>query len=387
MIKRISLPIQLLIIIAFALSAGPHLPLAAAHSLYTGSLIFKEILGFFLPAIVFSFILVGTLSFKKNAPLVIGILLTLIIISNITVSLSAYSIGRIFLPFLTDGIHADNLVAPTSIQPFYTFSLPPIIGSEKAMIASVVLGIFFSFYPIPFVENWFIKFKNVVEVILKKLFIPLLPLYVLGFLIKLVQEGTLFSLFSSYGKAFIVILMAQVLFVATAYTLAQGGKITKALQAIKNASASYLTAFATMSSTASIPVTVNVAIKNTGNRPLAHIAIPILANVHLMGDGITVPIFSLVTLSIFQGSIPSLAKFIVFVGYFCLAMLATSGVPGGGIIVIIPLLQSILGFTPEMISVITALYLLQDSFGTACNVMGDGALTIATSNILKKIMK
>ncbi len=137
-----------------------------------------------------------------------------------------------------------------------------------------------------------------------------------------------------------------------------------------------------MSSTATIPVTVIAGEKNTHNRPLVDIAAPILANVHLVGDSIAVPILALVTLYLFFGTMVPPATFAIFIWYFCQAMLAVSGVPGGGIMVMIPILESILGFTPEMISLITALYVLQDAFGTATNVMGDGALMIIVNKII-----
>ena len=387
MIKKMSLPLQLCIVIALVFIVGPLFPYSFVRAAYTFSLLFKECLGFFLPAIVFSFILGGILSFKKNAPLVLGVLLSLIICSNILVSLTSFSIGKLMLPFLTHGVMCEGLVATTTIIPFFTWHLPPLIGSEKAMIAAVLLGMFFSFAPHAGFEQAIIRLKRTIEIIFNRFFIPLLPLYVLGFLLKLVQEGTLLSLFGSFGKAFLLVLLVQVCITTIAYFIAVKGKVQSLFGAMSNAFSSYLTAFSTMSSTAAIPVTVVSAEKNTGNRPLAQLAIPVMANVHLMGDAITVPIFLLVMLSLFLGAVPTMGTYFVFICYFCMAMLATSGVPGGGIIVILPILKSIFGFTPEMISIITALYLLQDSFGTACNVFGDGALTMIANNVLKRILR
>jgi len=168
------------------------------------------------------------------------------------------------------------------------------------------------------------------------------------------------------------------------YTVASDLSLKKAFTSIKNALPSYLAAFSTMSSTTAIPVTIDSAEKDTQNRPRASIASPIMANIHLVGDGISTPILSLVTLSLFLGTIPNFFNYLIFAFNFCLIMLATSGVPGGGIIVMIPILKSILGFSPEMVSIITTLYLLQDSLGTAGNVMGDGALIIIINKLLKR---
>jgi Na+/H+-dicarboxylate symporter len=157
------------------------------------------------------------------------------------------------------------------------------------------------------------------------------------------------------------------------------------LDAIKNALPSYLTGFSTMSSAVTVPVSVECAYKNTHNRPLAMVAMPIMANVHLLGDSIGIPMLAMVTMLLFTGSLPDFAQYVSFVFYFCTAMFAVSGIPGGAILVMTPILVSQLKFSAEMIGVITALFLLMDSFGTAANVMGDGALVIMVDKLLKKL--
>jgi len=165
------------------------------------------------------------------------------------------------------------------------------------------------------------------------------------------------------------------------------GRIGQSIPAMMIAAPSYLTALGTMSSVATLPVSVACAEKNTGNRSLVQFAMPILANIHLMGDAVCVPLFALATMKLFFGVVPALGVYVVFLGYLCLAMLAVSGIPGGGIIVMLPLLQSLFGFTPEMLSIMTALYLLQDGFGTAANVMGDGALVIVLDRLSGMFIK
>jgi Na+/H+-dicarboxylate symporter len=178
-------------------------------------------------------------------------------------------------------------------------------------------------------------------------------------------------------------LQALVLFLA--YFIAAKCNFNQATRYIRVAMPSYLTAFGTMSSTATIPVTVQCAQQNTGNSALSAMATPILANIHLLGDAISTPMLALVTLFIFQGTLPDPAIYTVFVCYFCINMLAVAGIPGGGIIVMIPILKAVLGFDDMMISIITTLYFLQDGLGTAGNVMGDGALMIIINRILKRL--
>jgi Na+/H+-dicarboxylate symporter len=160
----------------------------------------------------------------------------------------------------------------------------------------------------------------------------------------------------------------------------------KAWRAILNAMPSYLTGFGTMSSVLTIPISIECAIKNGVTRSIAQIALPIMANIHLLGDSVCTPMLTLVTMYLFLGYIPDFNSYVSFVFYFCTALFAVSGIPGGGILVMIPILISHFSFTPEMISVVTTIYFLMDSFGTAANVMGDGALAKGVNNGVQKIL-
>jgi len=214
-----------------------------------------------------------------------------------------------------------------------------------------------------------------------------LPLYVFGFFLKMMRELPMAQLCSAYGMIFALAITMQVLWLVVAYMVVNSGQSHKMVPALITALPSYVTALGTMSSIATLPVSLVAAEKNTGNRSLAQFAMPILANIHLMGDAVCTPLFALATMKLFFGILPDFPSYAVFVGYLCLNMLAVSGIPGGGIIVMLPLLKSLFGFTPEMLSVMTALYFLQDGFGTAANVMGDGALVILLNRISTTVVK
>ena len=385
MFKKISLPTQLVGVILFVLLCGQYFNVTAIRGLYTFSVLFKEVLGMLLPFIVFSFVLSGILSFKKNAPLVLGILLAALCCSNALVAVMAYFTGLLILPCVSSGMCIEKVVMTTTLEPLYTFPLPHFASSEKALLLALTCGIIFSMARVPKVEELINTFKGYLEVLLGRFLIPLLPIYVLGFLLKMQYEGMFAQLFQQYGKAFIVIIMMQICYLLFLYFVATGFSLQQAFRAISNALPSYVTAFSTMSSTVTIPVSVKAAEENTGNRSLSLMAMPIMANVHLLGDSISTPTLAMVTMLMFTGALPNFAQYMAFVFYFCTTMFAVSGIPGGGIIVMIPVLKSQLGFTPDMISIIMALYLLLDSFGTAANVMGDGALVIIVNKILKRV--
>ncbi|MEX0848872.1 MAG: cation:dicarboxylase symporter family transporter [Candidatus Dependentiae bacterium] len=384
-LKKFSLPFQLIAIIAFVFLCGDFFNESSVRFFYTFSLLFKSVLSLFLPLIIFSFVLTGILSFKRNAPLVLAVLVASIFVSNSVIALLTYLVGVAVVPFVVQGISIDGFQIASGVEPYYQFDFPTLITSENALLIAIVIGIALSFVRIPKLERGIRIFKDAVENFLNYYFIPLLPLYVFGFLLEIHYRGIFASLFSHYGKAFIVILSVQVVFLLAYYFLAASGSTKKMIKYIQNALPSYLTAFSTMSSTTTIPVSVECAEKNMNNKPLAEISMPIMANIHLVGDSISTPLLAMVTVSLFLGTFPDPISYIKFVFFFCTAMLAVSGIPGGGIIVMIPILISQLGFNEQMVSIITALYLLLDPFGTAANVMGDGALVIIVNKVLKKL--
>ncbi|MBX9830940.1 dicarboxylate/amino acid:cation symporter [Candidatus Babeliales bacterium] len=384
MALRISLPMRLLLVIVGVLFLGNLVPVAATQFFFTISLVFKELLGFLLPFVIFSFVLSGILSLKSRAPLILGILIACVFLSNFVIALATYGAVIFLAPSLIGSMATDVAGQCAVVKPLFAFNLPTLIRSEHALLLAVVLGILGSFKRWPQGERMVMGMKSLIEKFLLNYFIPLLPLYVVGFLLKMNYEGVFVSLIQQYSGAFILIVAIQLSFLAVYYFLAAHCSWDKALQAIKNALPSYLTAFGTMSSTATVPVSVECAVKNTHNRPLAQVGMPIMANVHLLGDSISTPILAIISMHLFLGYVPSFTQYFVFILYFGISMFAVSGIPGGGIIVMIPILKSVLGFTPSMISLITALYLLLDSFGTAANVMGDGALIMVINRILKK---
>lgn len=382
---KFNLPMQLIMVIASVFLFGNYFDAKLISFFYTFSLFFKEVLSFFLPFIIFSFVVIGILSFKKNAPVILAVLVASIFLSNSIIAMLAYFVGMIFVPLVVKGMSVDEFVMSKAIEPFYIFNFPAIVSSEHALLLAVAVGIGLSFVHVPAIERGIHMLKRFVETFLNYYFIPLLPLYVFGFLLEIHYKGVFASLFVHYGRAFVVIFLTQIAFIFLYYLFVAQGSITRMWRYIVNAWPSYVTAFSTMSSTATIPITIDCAEKNIHNKPLAQISMPIMANIHLLGDSVSTPLLALVTMSLFTGQFPDITTYMTFVFYFCTAMLAVSGIPGGGIIVMIPILISQLGFDQQMVSIITALYLLLDAFGTAANVMGDGALVILVKRILVRL--
>lgn len=382
-----SLPLQLLCAIIVAFLLNMVVCDQTVRVFFTVSSLIKEVLEFCLPGIVFFFVASGIASFAKNSLAMVLLLLSLVTVSNAVTSLYTYGFGLAALRLISHDHSGGFALQSGGLSSFYALNLPSLVRSDRAMIVALILGSLLTLISVPFLSRWLAAGKRCIEQGLSLVFIPILPLYVFGFFLKMMRELPVAELFSAYGAVFMLAVIMQVIWLFVAYMVANAGSLKKAMESWMTALPSYLTALGTMSSVATLPVSVVCAEKNTDNRSLSQFAMPILANIHLMGDAVCTPLFALATMKLFFGIVPPLETYLIFVGFLCLNMLAVSGIPGGGIIVMLPLLKSLFGFTPEMLSVMTALYLLQDGFGTAANVMGDGALVIALNRFTSMFTK
>jgi Na+/H+-dicarboxylate symporter len=383
--KKIGLPLQLIIIIAGAIFFGHVIPECIVRFFFTISMLFKEFLTTGLPLVVFTFVLSGILSFEKDAKSTLFFLFLIVAVSNFCAVMLSYGTSVVFMDTLTSAVLPVSLQAQTAITPFFTFSLPVIVTAEKALLLALFIGLFHAWRPIKMLSKYAENARELVILFINRYFIPFLPFYVLGFLFKLSYENVFVQMWSSYGYALVCIIVSQYVYVFLFYAVIARMRIKNIVMYVKEILPAYLAAFSTMSSTAAIPVTSRSIETMTKNSSFAHMVTPILANIHMLGDAIAVPMISLVTMKIFLGIIPGIWQYFHFVLYFCTMLFAASGIPGGGIIIMMPFLKSVFGFTPEMSSLAIALHLLQDSFGTASNVAGDGAIAVVIERLRKRV--
>lgn len=383
---RFPLPMQLLVIAVFVLLFGASMPFWLVRSIFTVSVLFKTFLLALLPFLIFSYVVTGILALRKNAPLILAVLLTMVCISNCIVGITSYFICTSLMPLLLQqGAAVATMESFWGIEPYFIINISPFVPSEQALLAALFIGIALTWYPIRTAEIALSRAKKSIDFIIKHCLMPFLPLYVFGFLLKIQDEGLLEQVVGDYSRTFLLMIVLQWILLGLWYVISQSGSFTAARKKIATALPSYMAALSTMSSTATIPVTLDVAEKNDVHEGLSHVAVPILANVHLLGDAVSIPCLALVTHALFFGTVPNFFQYFAFLGYFVVSMLAVAGIPGGGIMVMIPVLQSMMHFSPDMISLITALYLMQDPFGTAANVMGDGALVMMIEKVARRL--
>lgn len=379
-----NLPFRLVLCIIFAFTLGDQLSDSTISFLYTISSILKEILMTILPIMIFSYIFAALISLEKTAPMLIIFILGLVIISNALASFTAYFTSVAVLPLITMD-KAINMALNNDITAYFTLGIPQIISSDKVMFAAMILGLFFSSYKVSAVFKMSNYLQKIVSTFLEKCFIPFLPLYILGFVLKMHREGSLSILFKNYAQVFLLICALAIVYIALMYLVANKFSYQKFKQSVKQMTAAGLTGFSTISSAITVPLSIAATEVNIKDSQFAKLIIPATVNIHMIGHGLSIPISSLTILLLSGMPLPSLETFAVFVVYFCIAKFSASAVPGGGIIVILPILQSQLGFTPEMASIIIMLDILQDAVLTAANVMGNGAFAMICHRLGKKL--
>ena len=379
---KISLSIRLLGVLVIALFCGQWIPTSMKSFLYASSLSLKEFLLFVLPAIIFTCLFSCLLSFQGSKALKFVLsLFAIVCISNFISVFIAYGIGSLQLIDLNllQEAHSNAL----ELQPLWEITFPKWLSNTQALALGFIGGTFFSFYP----QAWACRFseaaKQMVTVFLEKAFIPVLPLFVLGFVLKMQHDGILAQMIESYLQLLLLITCTYILYLGLLFFGAAKCNPSRFKYYLKNILPVALMGFSTMSSLATMPVTLKAAQKNTNDLQIPQAVIPATVNVHLIGVSIAIPMMALCILSTFGYALPSFGLYCKFALYFVLAKFAVAAVPGGGILVMLPLLESHLGFSAEMCGLITALYILFDPVVTLTNVLGNSALVIFCSRLFR----
>ncbi len=392
MFKKIclSLSFQLIVIVGLVFAFGHWVPLPVKSVSYGLALTLKEGLVWCIPFVIFSYMFSCLTGFRQGsgkfaAGTFIACLLLGVCLSNATAAFLSYGVAHTFLD--TIGVMPSTCLKPTlCLEPAWAFSLPKLVANDHALMAGVLLS-----FVAPFalsddkIQSVSTHLKKYADFLLNKIFIPLLPLLVLGFVFKMEHEGILTHAFGIYGKVVLLFAVTQCVYLLFLYALGASFHPKTLLKRLQAVLPSALAAFTTMSSLAALSFTLKGARENTKNDPLVDAVVPSTANIHLIGDSIAIPLMALAIISSFSMPTPTLALYSLFVLYFVLNKFAVAAVPGGGIIVMLPVLEQHLGFNDEMLSLIMMLYILFDAVSTTANVLGNGAFSVLFTKVFRKI--
>lgn len=381
---KLGLPLQLLTIVLFVLFLGNSIPLGLKSFFYALSLSLKEVLLFVLPFIIFSFLFSSLLSFKDGALRLVLSLFGSVFLSCFLASFFAYGASLAFLSPSTTGIsQGPVLVEP--LEPLWGFSLPQVLSNQYALLGGAFLGVLFSYSRPPILLRWSQKLKLWSLGFLKTVFIPFVPVFVFGFLIKLDHEDLLIGAIKTYGPIAALLVLVKVLYIGGLLAIASKGRWQRFCELVKNIFPSVLSGFSTMSSAATLPITLEGAIANTKEPVLAEVVVPATVNIHLLGDCIGIPFLAMATLLAFGESLPGLASYFTFTIYFVLSRFAIVAVPGGCVFILLPLIEAYLSFSGEMASLLATFTILFDPIFTAVNVAGNGAFAVLFIQAYKRL--
>ncbi|MGY3868990.1 dicarboxylate/amino acid:cation symporter [Aeromonas crassostreae] len=370
------LVLKLLAGILAGLLLGLYAPEWVARLLFTAKTVIGQLIGFTIPLIILFFITSGIASLPKNSGKLLGKTVALAYGSTILAGTFAFTLARQLIPTLTEAATASADPASKLVS-YIGMEIPPLFGVMSALAAAFIFGIGISANEATDLRRIADQGRDIIDRLLARVIIPLLPIYIAGVFIEMTVEGTVFATLKTFGVVLVMAIVMHwiwlcLLFLGTGLALGRSP-----LLLLKNMLPAYFTALGTMSSAATIPVALRASRQNGVSEGIANFTVPLCATIHLCGSTITLVTCATAVMYLSEHlAIPGYGTMLPFIMMLGVIMIAAPGAPGGGVMSALGLLTSMLGFGEASIALMIALYLAQDSFGTACNVTGDGVIAL-----------
>lgn len=381
---KIGLLGKILIAIAMGVCIGLVAPAWMVRLFLTFNGIFSQFLGFAIPLIIVGLVAPAISDIGKTAGKMLLITVAIAYGSTIFAGLVSYLTGAALFPgMIQSGTSLQEVASATELAPYFTVTIPPLMNVMTALILAFTLGLGLAALDGQTLKNALHDFEQVIIKTIKSAIIPLLPLYIFGIFLNMTHVGQVFSILTVFIKIIGIIFIIHVGILLLQFTIAGGFARKNPFRLLWNMMPAYFTALGTQSSAATIPVTLEQAKKNGVSEDTAGFTIPLCATIHMAGSILKITACAL-ALMIMQGMPYDFGMFFGFICMLGITMVAAPGVPGGAIMASLGLLQSMLGFNEEAQALMIALYIAMDSFGTACNVTGDGAIAIIVDKITGK---
>ena len=305
-------------------------------------------------------------------------------ISTVGGALFSYGCATEFFPhILSPGELSADALSEKEFAPYFTLKIPPVCDMMTAIVLSFVIGLGTIFVKSPSIKTWFEEFGEVVKWFIESAIIPLLPIYIFTMICEMSAKGVIDIVLGTGAKVIGTGVVLSILYLVTQYIIAGIIAGKNPLRCLYNILPAYLTGFSICSSAAVIPVTTKCSLKSGVSEDIANFVIPLCSNTHMCGSTIKLVTTTTAVAYLFGVDIP-LALFINFALMQAIAAVSSPGVMGGVLMASVGLLETILGFSPEMTALLMAIYLALDGYGPACNVSGDGAIAIVVNRIFGK---
>ncbi|MDD5862792.1 MAG: dicarboxylate/amino acid:cation symporter [Prevotella sp.] len=381
---KISLLPRVIIAIILGVALGNIFSEGWVRVFVTFNSLFSQFLGFMIPLIIIGLVTPAIAELGSNAGKLLLLTVAIAYGDTVVAGLLGYGTGLWLFP----GILA-HTAAPAHVDkaqelaPFFTVSIPAMVDVMSALVFSFIVGLGTSYGHLHTLRNIFTEFKYIIEKVIEKGIIPFLPLYIFGIFVNMTYTGEAYRILLVFAQVIVVIFILHVFILLYEFTIAGGFAHRNPLRQLWTMVPAYLTALGTSSSAATIPVTLKSALKNGVREDIAGFVIPLCATIHLSGSMMKITCCAL-TICMMTNIPHDPGLFLHFILILAIMMVAAPGVPGGAVMAALAPLSSILGFDSNAQALMIALYIAMDSFGTACNVTGDGAIAVLVDKIARR---
>ena len=387
---------KLIIAIILGILIGQFMPIWFARIVVTASGIFSTFLKFIIPLMIVAYVTMGIADLKSGAGKLLIITVAIAYASTLLAGSASYLVSSTLFPhFMSEGA-LDQIAATagSSLDSYLSISIPPLLDTLSAVVLAFVLGLCLSLMRGKTIGSTLYDgmkdFSGIIDKVLNSVIIPLLPLYICGTFTDMTKSGKTFAILSILWKVFLVVIAMHLICIFIQFLVAGAISKKNPFTLIKNQIPGYATAIGTQSSAATIPVNLKCAEADGISEQIRNFVVPLCANIHLAGSMITIT--ACATAVCLMNQLPiSLMTVVPFIMTLGVAMVASPGAPGGSIMTALPFLYMIFGREAgdpngPICALRVALYITQDSFGTACNVSGDNAIGVIVDTIYRKFI-
>ena len=375
---------KIIIAIILGIGAGTISPDMPVRVFVTFNSLFSEFLGFLIPLIIVGLVTPAIADIGKGAGKLLVVTTLLAYGATIFSGFLSYGVSQTIFPSLiSSNEQIEQISEAQGIKPFFTVSIPAPLNVMTSLVMAFTLGLGIANLNTQSLKDMFGEFRDIITKTIQVVVLPLLPIYIFGIFFNMTHSGEVFKVLTMFVKIIGVIFVMHIFLLLFQYAIAGIFAKKNPLRLLSRMMPAYFTALGTQSSAATIPVTLRQTILNGVNKDIAGFVIPLCATIHLSGSTMKI-VACAIALMMMQGigyDFQSIAGFIFMLG---ITMVAAPGVPGGAIMAALGILSSMLGFDDKSLALMIALYIAMDSFGTACNVTGDGALALIIDKFFGK---
>lgn len=379
-----SLPFQLLLGVIIGIVLGLISNEAVMNVIVTIKFVLGELINFCVPLIVIGFIAPSITKLGKNASRILGVAVLLAYASSVLAALGSMAAGYGLIPHLSIVSEVDGLKELPEIV--FQLEIPQIMSVMSALAFSILIGLAATWTKAETVIRLLDEFQQIVLMIVSKIVIPILPVFIALTFWSLAYEGTITKQLPVFLKVVLIVMVGHFIWMAVLYAVGGIYSGNNPWKVVKHYGPAYITAVGTMSSAATLAVALKCARKSEPvlRDDMVSFGIPLFANIHLCGSVLTEVFFVMTVSQILYGKLPSVGTMILFCALLGVFAIGAPGVPGGTVMASLGLITGVLGFDATGTALMLTIFALQDSFGTACNVTGDGALTMILTGYARR---